>query len=206
MVIYVMGQYIITDGTKYIMKGKRGNFTPTNCAAWAEVFSKEKATNVLNNQISKNLRKGYHVECLEPDPPGIKSVTKTELKQTEKVMESDIIQGWINRVQGLNGLIHDAKSRKEELLQQLSVIDTQLFDIYHYIEFSNLNACQGYKAAKMIKDKRIIRRRIKNELQVVGIILSSNISDEIEQEVVGRIKGMDNRVYDPRSLTELFEL
>ena len=48
-----MAQYIITDGTKYIMKGKRGNFTPTNCAAWAEIFSKEKATNVLNNQISK---------------------------------------------------------------------------------------------------------------------------------------------------------
>lgn len=201
-----MAKYVITDGTKYIMKGKRGNFTPTNCAAWAETFSKEKATNVLNNQISKNLRKGYRIECLEPDSPGIKSVTQTDLKQTEKVMESDVIQGWINRVQGLNGLIKDVKVRKEELLQQLSNIDKQLCDIYHYIEFSSLNACQGYKAAKMIKDKRIVRRRIKNELQVLSIILSSNISDEIEQEVVGRIKGMDNRVYDPRSLTELFEL
>lgn len=201
-----MAQYIITDGTKYIMKSKRGNFTPTNCAAWAETFTKEKATNVLNNQISKNLRTGYYIELLEPDPPGIKSVTKTDLRQTEKVMESDSIQGWINRIQGLNGLIQDATARKEELLQQLSDIDKQLCDIYHYIEFSSLNACQGYKAAKMIKDKRIVRRRIKNELQVLGIILNSNLSDEIEQEVVGRIKGMDSRVYDPRSLAELFEL
>lgn len=201
-----MAQYIITDGTKYIMKGKRGNFTPTNCAAWAEIFSKEKATNVLNNQISKNLRKGYHIELLESDPPGIKSVTKTDLKQTEKVMETDVTQEWISRIRGLNGLIQDAKIRKVELTQQLSDVDEQLCDIYHYIEFSKLNACQGYKAAKMIKDKRIARRRIKNELQVLSIILSSNISDEIEQEVVGRIKGMDNRVYNPRSLTELFEL
>ena len=201
-----MAQYIITDGTKYIMKGKRGNFTPTNCAAWAEIFSKEKATNVLNNQISKNLRKGYHIELLEPDPPGIKSVTKTDLKQTEKVMETDVTQEWISRIRGLNGLIQDAKIRKVELTQQLSDVDEQLCDIYHYIEFSKLNACQGYKAAKMIKAKRIARRRIKNELQVLSIILSSNISDEIEQEVVGRIKGMDNRVYNPRSLTELFEL
>ena len=201
-----MAQYIITDGTKYIMKGKRGNFTPTNCAAWAEIFSKEKATNVLNNQISKNLRKCYHIELLEPDPPGIKSVTKTDLKQTEKVMETDVTQEWISRIRGLNGLIQDAKIRKVELTQQLSNVDEQLCDIYHYIEFSKLNACQGYKAAKMIKDKRIARRRIKNELQVLSIILSSNISDEIEQEVVGRIKGMDNRVYNPRSLTELFEL
>lgn len=201
-----MAQYIITDGTKYIMKGKRGNFTPTNCAAWAEIFSKEKATNVLNNQISKNLRKGYHIELLEPDPPGIKSVTKTDLKQTEKVMETDVTQEWISRIRELNGLIQDAKIRKVELTQQLSDVDEQLCDIYHYIEFSKLNACQGYKAAKMIKDKRIARRRIKNELQVLSIILSSNISDEIEQEVVSRIKGMDNRVYNPRSLTELFEL
>ena len=201
-----MAKYIITDGTKYIMKGKRGNFTPTNCAAWAEIFSKEKATNVLNNQISKNLRKGYHIEFLEPDPPGIKSVTKTDLKQTEKVMETDVTQEWISSIRGLNGLIQDAKIRKVELTQQLSDVDEQLCDIYHYIEFSKLNACQGYKAAKMIKDKRIARRRIKNELQVLSIILSSNISDEIEQEVVGRIKGMDNRVYNPRSLTELFEL
>ena len=201
-----MAQYIITDGTKYIMKGKRGNFTPTNCAAWAEIFSKEKATNVLNNQISKNLRKGYHIELLEPDPPWIKSVTKTDLKQTEKVMETDVTQEWISRIRGLNGLIQDAKIRKVELTQQLSDVDEQLCDIYHYIEFSKLNACQGYKAAKMIKDKRIARRRIKNELQVLSIILSSNISDDIEQEVVGRIKGMDNRVYNPRSLTELFEL
>ena len=103
-------------------------------------------------------------------------------------------------------MIQDAKIRKVELTQQLSDVDEQLCDIYHYIEFSKLNACQGYKAAKMIKDKRIARRRIKNELQVLSIILSSNISDEIEQEVVGRIKGMDNRVYNPRSLTELFEL
>lgn len=201
-----MAKYVITDGTKYIMKGKRGNFTPTNCAAWAEIFSKEKATNVLNNQISKNLRKGYHIELLEPDPPGIKSVTKTDIEKTEKVMGADNITRWLDRIRDLNGLAQEALQRKDQLSEQLSNIDKQLSDIEHYIEFSTLNAYQGYQAAKMIKDKRIIRRGIKNELFVLNIILGKKISETAEEEIMKCVEGLDNRKYSPRVLGDMFEM
>ena len=75
----------------------------------------------------------------------------------------------------------------------------------HYIEFVNLNAAQGYKAYKMIKDRRIIRRSIKNELDILNIILGKKISETATDEIQKAVSGMDNRKYEPRVLNELFD-
>lgn len=91
------------------------------------------------------------------------------------------------------------------MVQQLSKVDQELSDVNHYIEFCNLNAAQGYKAYKMIKDRRIKRRSIKNELQVVDIILSKKISETATDEIKKAIAGMDQRTYEPRVLNELFD-
>ena len=98
-----MAKYVITDGSSYIQRNKRGQYVPTTCAAWAESFSKDKADMVLNNQISKGLRKRYRVELYEPDPPGIKSVTQTDIEKAEKVMGADNITLWLDRIRDLNG-------------------------------------------------------------------------------------------------------
>ena len=91
------------------------------------------------------------------------------------------------------------------MLSQLSKIDQELSDIDHYIEFVNLNAAQGYKAYRMIKDRRIIRRSIKNELDVLNIILGKKISETATDEIQKAIYGMDKRTYEPRVLNELFD-
>ena len=91
------------------------------------------------------------------------------------------------------------------MLSQLSKIDQELSDIDHYIEFVNLNAAQGYKAYRMIKDRRIIRRSIKNELDVLNIILGKKISETATDEIQKAISGMDKRTYEPRVLNELFD-
>lgn len=201
-----MAKYVITNGKYYIKKDKRGNFIPIMSPTLADTFTKVKAENILCNQISKCLRSRYHVECIEKDPPGIKSVTKTDLVKTEKIMETDNIMRWIDRIKDLNGLAKDASDRQEQLTQELSKVDKELSDIEHYIEFSNLNAYQGYQAAKMIKDKRRIRRSIKNELTVINVILSRRISETVQDEVVKCINVLDHRTYNPRVLEKMFEL
>ena len=100
----------------------------------------------------------------------------------------------------------DALNRKEELKIELSTVDKELSDIYHYIELRNLNAAQGYKIYKMIRDRRIKRRAIKNELAVLSIILGKKISDTTMDEIRKNIEGMDNRKYEPRVLSQLFDL
>lgn len=149
----------------------------------------------------------FYVQKVDTPPKNVKQVSKKDLKNnTEKVLTCENIQRWLDRISDLNGLAKDASHRKEELLGELSKVDKELSDINHYIEFVNLNAAQGYKAYKLIKERRIKRRSIKNELAVLEIILGKKISESITDEINKSVEGLDERMYEPRVLKELFDL
>ena len=201
-----MAQYVITDGTRWIMRDKHGRYVPTSCEALADVFSNKQATGIFQSNLSKALKSVFRVQKIDEPSKLIKQISQeTAQKNTERVSTAENIQRWIDKIDGLNGLATEALHRKDELVQQLSKVDQELSDVNHYIEFCNLNAAQGYKAYKMIKDRRIKRRSIKNELQVVDIILSKKISETATDEIQKAIAGMDQRTYEPRVLNELFD-
>lgn len=201
-----MANYVITDGTRWIMKDRKGKYVPTSFVTLADLYTKKQADAICNNSLSKALRGIFHVEKVnDVIPKQIKPVTEKDIDETEKVMVSENIQHWLNKVSDLNGLANEALNRKDELVQSLSNIDKGLCDVLHYIEFCNLNAAQGYKAYKMIKERRIIRRNIKNELNVLNIILSKKISETATDEINKCVAGMDKRTYEPRVLKELFD-
>lgn len=201
-----MAQYVITDGTRWIMRDRHGRYVPTSCEALADVFSNKQATGIFQSNLSKALKSVFRVQKIDEPSKLIKQISQeTAQKNTERVSNAENIQRWIDKIDGLNGLATEALHRKDELVQQLSKVDQELSDVNHYIEFCNLNAAQGYKAYKMIKDRRIKRRSIKNELQVVDIILSKKISETATDEIQKAIAGMDHRTYEPRVLNELFD-
>lgn len=201
-----MAQYVITDGTRWIMRDKHGRYVPTSCEDLADVFSNKQATGIFQSNLSKALKSVFRVQKIDETSKLIKQISQeTAQKNTERVSTAENIQRWIDKIDGLNGLATEALHRKDELVQQLSKVDQELSDVNHYIEFCNLNAAQGYKAYKMIKDRRIKRRSIKNELQVVDIILSKKISETATDEIKKAIAGMDQRTYEPRVLNELFD-
>lgn len=200
-----MAQYVITDGTRWIMRDRKGKYVPTSCEALADVFSNKQATGIYQSNLSKALKSVFRVQKIDEPSKLIKQISQeTAQENTERVSTAENIQRWINKIDGLNGLATEALHRKDELVQQLSKVDQELSDVNHYIEFCNLNAAQGYKAYKMIKDRRIKRRSIKNELQVVDIILSKKICETATDEIQKAIAGMDQRTYEPRVLNELF--
>lgn len=201
-----MSQYVITDGTRWIMQDRHGRYVPTSCEALADIFGNKEANSILQNNLSKALKSCFHLQKIDKPPELVKQIAQEKVNEnTETPSHSENIQYWVDKVSGLNGLASEALHRKDNLLSQLSKIDQELSDINHYIEFVNLNAAQGYKAYKMIKDRRIKRRSIKNELQVVDIILSKKISETATDEIQKTISGMDNRKYEPRVLNELFD-
>lgn len=201
-----MAQYVITDGTRWIMRDKHGRYVPTSCEALADVFSNKQATGIFQSNLSKALKSVFRVQKIDEPSKLIKQISQeTAQENTERVLTAENIKRWIDKIDGLNGLATEALHRKDELVQQLSKVDQELSDVNHYIEFCNLNAAQGYKAYKMIKDRRIKRRSIKNELQVVDIILSKKISETATDEIQKAIAGMDQRTYEPRVLNELFD-
>jgi hypothetical protein len=200
-----MAQYVITDGTRWIMRDRKGKYVPTSCEALADVFSNKQATGIFQSNLSKALKSVFRVQKIDEPPKLIKQISQETVQEnTEKVSTAENVQRWIDKIEGLNGLATEALHRKDELVQQLSKVDQELSDVNHYIEFCNLNAAQGYKAYKMIKDRRIKRRSIKNELQVVDIILSKKICETATDEIQKAIAGMDQRTYEPRVLNELF--
>lgn len=201
-----MAQYVITDGNRWIMKNRNGKYVPTTCEALADVFGNKEANSVYNNNLSKALKSCFHVQKYDQLPELIKQMTHEETQEkTERVAIAENIQYWVDKVNGLNGLASEAVHRKDKLVDQLSTVDKEICDILHYIEFCNLNAAQGYKAYKMIKERRIRRRSIKNELQVLDIILGKKISETATDEIEKVISGMDNRKYEPRVMQELFD-
>ena len=201
-----MSQYVITDGSRWITKNRNGKYVPTTCEALADTFGNKEANSVYNNNLSKALKSCFRVMKVDKPPELVKQITQEKVNEnTETPSNSENIQYWIDKISDLNGLASEALHRKDDLLSQLSKIDQELSDIDHYIEFVNLNAAQGYKAYKMIKDRRIIRRSIKNELEVLNIILGKKISETATDEIQKAISGMDKRTYEPRVLNELFD-
>ena len=201
-----MSQYVITDGSRWITKNRNGKYVPTTCEALADTFGNKEANSVYNNNLSKALKSCFRVMKVDNPPELVKQITQEKVNEnTETPSNSENIQYWIDKISDLNGLASEALHRKDNLLSQLSKIDQELSDIDHYIEFVNLNAAQGYKAYRMIKDRRIIRRSIKNELDVLNIILGKKISETATDEIQKVIYGMDKRTYEPRVLNELFD-
>jgi len=178
-----LSEYIITDGSRFIYKNHSGKYVPTGSITMADIYTKKQVESIVK-QVS--------IQDLE--------------KNVEKVAVADNIQIWIDRIADINGLTQEASKRKEILLQQLSDVDKEICDVMHYIEFAKLNAAQGYKAFKMIKDRRIKRRSIKNELNIISVILSKKFSDSISKEIIKTVENMDKRTYEPRMLKELFDL
>lgn len=95
--------------------------------------------------------------------------------------------------------------RRKELYSELSRMDKEIADIYHYIEFYPLSASKGYKMAKMLKDCLVQRRAVKDEIELLNRISVMSVGH------VGNGKGRDDldkltdKQYTPRILTELFE-
>lgn len=202
-----LAQYVITDGSRWIMRNRNGKYVPTSCEALADIFSNKAANNLYNNSLPKALKSVFHIQKIDIPPDNVKQITQSEVENnTEKVMVAENIQKWIDKITDLNGLATDALHIKEELCEELSFVDRELSDINHYIEFCNLNAAQGWKAYKMIKERRIKRRSIKNEIQILNIILDKKISDTVTNEILESMSKMDKRTYEPRVMNELFDL
>lgn len=202
-------EYIITDGQRFIHKNS-GKYLPTFNVALAERFTKKQAEGICQNSLPKALKTVFYVQKCESTShnikPDIKPVVQADIDCTEKTMLSHTIQTWLQRLSSLNGLALEASRRKEELISQLSVADKELSDIMHYIEFTHLNAAQGYNAYKLTKECRIRRRAIKNELFVLNAILDRKIGENVASEITKMLEGMDGRLYTPRVLDELFDI
>lgn len=83
----------------------------------------------------------------------------------------------------------------DNTVQDLSNIDLEQQDILHYIENNNLNASGYAKIGKLLKEVRLERRNIKNDLDKLNAIrdnLTRKYNNKfIEKDIIGAIKGIE---------------
>lgn len=186
--------YCITDGERYIYRNNQGKYVPGHNISMADLFTKEQANSILHNQLPKMFRNTFWVEqCCD----------KKSDKNLNVVIE-DSISHWLSKIMELNNVIKEAYEQKKRLSRELSTIDKEICDVLHYIEFSNLNAAQGYAAYRMIKERRIKRRKIKNEIIIVDLITRKKVSDSLVEDIKKKIISLNNQKYEPRILKGLF--
>lgn len=106
---------------------------------------------------------------------------------------------------GLSEIINNIAEMQTIMSAELSKIDKEIVDINHYIEFENLNASQGYKAYKMLKERLRARREMKDTLQYIQIISASGICEKNLEKARKGINTYSVKAYTPRLLNELFE-
>lgn len=92
------------------------------------------------------------------------------------------------------------QGRFAQARDEVSHADRELSDMYHFIEFSNCNAAQGYQAYKALKDVLTHRREAKQEVETL-----QNLNNVIETTLKIAAKKVPNKTYKPRVFENMFK-
>lgn len=196
---------ILVDGDIYLGMSKN-NYIPVKDKDDAKIFNNEKqAISILQSSIPKILRRNYNWKIVEvEDVEDVEDVISSDSKINIQYTPIDI-DDLKESIGSLSNKLSVLKGNKEWLLEELSNIDKQICDVMHYLEFNNFSACEGYKLCKALKELRLKRREVKNELELINIFNSHNCNSIVNGTTSKAIAGLETKQYAPRVLVELFE-
>lgn len=197
--------YVIANPSKkvFIRLGKGGAFE-TCTKSMAAHFNEEKARNVLKN-LPKTLRKfnfsifvNYNASDLGSVEP---NADEDHLIFNAAYKKSDSVDFWINKMKEFQEFSDKALERKSQLVKDLSNADKEVSNCLHKIELTNWkNGCDGYKEYRTLKTILERRRKVKDELIIVGSILNSNLGDVKAEEFEKTVDWLNNRVFKVRDI------
>lgn len=200
-----MNGYVIVDANKtiWVHQDKSGSYSLTTDKSKALVFStKPAADTVFKSNLSKLIKsKGVMVKAINLQVEGSDAEPKKEIAvEVESDSSKYIISVLSEAVSKLN-------CRHTALVEKLSKYDRQCSDVEHYIEFNagKLNACDGYKAYKLLQDVLVERRKVKDELQIIQVVRDKMAFPEDIANIGEKVQELESRHYEPREFTYLFE-
>ena len=108
-----------------------------------------------------------------------------------------IVQDFVDMVVALKESLPYAEMKKQ-------LAEKEICDIEHAIEFYNYNACDGYKVYKLLQRKRLERREAK-DIMLLDEIIGDYLTDKNIEDLIVRLKGVQERMYRPRINQKIFE-
>ena len=204
-----MTKYAITNKDKTVwVYQSNGSYTLTTDKARALIFdSKPAAEAVFKSNLSKIIKsKGVMVQTVGVQIEGVETKSEPTAVVVKEQPTSQPTDSSKYIISVLSEAVDKLNCRYQELTEQQSKFDGQVSDIEHYIELNTgrLNACDGYKAYKLLQDTLLERRKVKDELQIIQVVRDRMNAEDIAN-VNQKIKALESRKYTPRELTYLFE-
>lgn len=114
-------------------------------------------------------------------------------------------KGWIDSYLEMADKI---ESHRDHMRECHSMVDSKICDVLHYLEIYEVDDEKRIELAKKLEELRLERRTIKDQLQIIEAYLKAIVNDDIVKKVKtvrGLVHQLDNRIYKPRVLEDLFE-
>lgn len=194
-----MCDYYITDGKNQYITTK-GGIKAIGDRKQATTMNLAKATNVLKT-MPKTLLNLKDWTILPVPEWSEQSDCGNETDKHYEFINLDTIIGDMTKFTETAEMY--AKYSKT-INRQLAEVELEIEDLYHYIEFSSFNAAQGYKAYKMLKERLIKRRELKDSIILLDSIQEKNMLTCSVDNINNVVNKLDSRSYRPRVLKELF--
>lgn len=190
--------YVIRIGKNYIGCDNNGKYMETSDINKATKGAMHRLNNILCNSIQPCKRgkcKIVSISSIREESV----VTKLDIPIDSEKSSFDDVFGQFKKID-----IVSFNKELEILSQKLSTIDQEICDIQHYIEFNKLNAANGYKTYKLLRDKLLKRRVIKNDFYKFQLLKDAKVSDIFDGTLEKKLEASNTKTYTPRVLKELF--
>lgn len=194
---FIMGcatHYLITDGNNYIGKDKETKENIIVSSYKNALKLKFNQINTIYNKLADNLLKDGEWKII--------STIEVKADLSDGNIEIDVDEMMETLEESFDLLVKRKKMLELERLE----IEREITDVYHAIEFYNLDAAKGFKIYKMLHERLIRRRQNKDETLKIDYILSGGINGLTSKQTRKHFESLENRQYQPRVLKELFEV
>ena len=159
-------------------------------------FEYSKARNILNN-LPKSLRSMHFSLQPIPDIKPKEEIKEKTIKNKDDYIPSENLIRWVDKFGACADILEEAKSRQDELIEELHNKDKKILDILHIIEIEKpKDLYKGWLLYKDIRSNQKERRLIKDELLVVGNVLQEINPSYLHRDRIQRaIDGLYTREY-----------
>lgn len=201
---------------QFIMDGN-GNYYKTNANNQLVIASDRDEASIFtfheaNQRIGGGKKAAFYITIPVNEIANEKEneEKKVEGEEEEKISASHNIKkfNWVEYLEQFCEITSMITMRCNELTNELSEVDQEISDVLHLVELYNLTSEEEIKAAEMIKELRQKRRDIKDETQCLECVKKSigNTANIAEAKtLIKQMKRMENRIYRPRRLSDLFD-
>ena len=126
--------------------------------------------NVYQGEVTSE-GKGKGKVTVESLPASVGSLTNVKGKGAISGVTTNVGSAYLRELVDLIESIHKHVNRKDELEKRIAQYDKELLDYTHLAELVDLNASEGYKLYERIQINRRERRLLKDEVEMLNVLI-----------------------------------